>query len=52
MSLIAIKYNDKFLKNILIILLLNDNNFNAFIYLNLKFNLSKKKFQMILSKNQ
>ena len=37
-------------KNILIILLLNDNNFNAFIYLNLKIKFIKKKFQMILSK--
>jgi len=30
--------------------LLNDNNFNAFIYLNLKIQFIKKKFQMILSK--
>ena len=30
--------------------MLNDNNFNAFIYLNLKTQFIKKKFQMILSK--
>ena len=29
---------------------MNDNNFNAFIYLNLKIQFIKKKFQMILSK--